>query len=108
MCVSVSAFDSLVGIPVDITSFAAIQICSITVGIKTLKKRDQIISFANTKINTKEFFISDALIDSNINHDQFVSGIDVLKKYYDMKEEIKCSNKHVQYNQENGLSFISA
>ena len=53
MYVSISAFDSLVGITVGITNFAAIQTCSITVGIKTLKKCDQIILFVNTKLNTK-------------------------------------------------------
>ena len=37
-CVSVSAFASLVGIPVGITSFAAtVKICVVTAGIKKYK-----------------------------------------------------------------------
>ena len=33
--------------------------------------------------------ISKVLVDSNINHDEFVVINNVFKEYYDMKEEIK-------------------
>ena len=36
--------------------------------------------------------ISKALIDSHISHDEFVLINNVLKEFYDMKEEIKNSN----------------
>ena len=35
---------------------------------------------------------SEALIDSNISNDEFVSVNNLLKEYDDMKEEIKNSN----------------
>ena len=44
---------------------------------------------AKSKLNSLEILISEALIDSNINHDEFVLINNVLKKYDDVKEEIK-------------------
>ena len=41
------------------------------------------------KLNTIEVLISKALIDSYIGHDEFVSINNVLREYYEMKEEIK-------------------
>ena len=47
---------------------------------------------AKYKSNSIEVLISKALIDSNINHDEFVLINNVLKEFYDMREEIKNSN----------------
>ena len=47
---------------------------------------------AKSKWNSMEVLISKALIDSNISHDEFVLTNNVLKKFYDMNEEIKSSN----------------
>ena len=44
---------------------------------------------AKSKLNSIEILISKALIDSNINHDEFILINNVLKEYNDMKEEIK-------------------
>ena len=41
------------------------------------------------KLNTIEVVISMALIDSYISHDKFDSVNNVLRGYYEMKEEIK-------------------
>ena len=41
------------------------------------------------KLNSIEALISESLIDLNISHDEFVLKNDVLKKYEDMREEIK-------------------
>ena len=59
---------------------------------KNKKKRDKIISLAKSKLNSIEILISKVLIDSNISHDEFVLINNVLKKFYDMNEEIKSSN----------------
>ena len=40
-----------------------------------------------------EILVSKALLDSNISHDGFVFINNVLEGFYDMKEEIKNSNK---------------
>ena len=47
---------------------------------------------AKSKLNRIEFLISNALIDSNISHDEFALMNIMLKKFFDMKEEIKNSN----------------
>ena len=47
-----------------------------------------------SKLNSIELVISKALIDLNNNHDEFVLINNVLKEFYDMKEETKnCDNK---------------
>ena len=54
-------------------------------------KHDKIILLAKSKLNDIKVFISKALINSNISHDEFVL-INVLKEYGEMKEEIKNVN----------------
>ena len=100
-CVSISAFASLVVIPIGITSSAIrLKVCVITAGIKKYKsiskkkrkKHNKMLFLAKSKLNSIEVLISKALNDSNIKHDGFVLINYVLKELYDMKEEIKHSN----------------
>ena len=93
--VSISAFASLVAIPVSIASSAVgIKTRAITAGItryksiikKKKKKHDKIALLAKSKLNRIEVLISKALIDSYISHDEFVSVNNVLREYYEMKE----------------------
>ena len=87
-CVSISAFASLVSIPIGNTSPATgLKICVITAGIKEYKsinknkkKHDKIVLIAKSKLNSIEVLISKALIDSNISHDEFVLIDNFLKK----------------------------
>ena len=97
-CVSISAFPSLVGIPIVITSSAVgLKICVITAAIKKQKpiikkkknKPDKIVLLAKSKLNSTEFLISKALVDSLVIHDEFVMINNVLKEYVEMKEETK-------------------
>ena len=97
-CLSISAFASLVWVPVGVTSSAVgLKICAITAGIKKYKsiikenknKNDKIALLQKTKWDTVEVLISKALIDSHISYVEFVSTNNVLREYYDMKEEIK-------------------
>ena len=97
-CVSISAFASLVCVPVSITTSAvSIKICTINAGIKMYKsvikkekkKHDKILLLGKDKLNTVEVLISKALIDLYISHDKFVSVNDIFVEYYEMKEEIK-------------------
>ena len=59
---------------------------------KKRKKHDKIVLLAKSKLNSAEIIICKTLIDSNINHDEFVLINNVLKQFYDMKEETKNSN----------------
>ena len=97
-CFSISAFASLIGTAIGISSFTiGLKICVITAGIKKYKsinkkkkkKHDKIVLLANSKLNSIEVLISKALIDSNISHDEFILINNVLKEFYDLKEKIK-------------------
>ena len=100
-CVSISAFASLAGIPIEITGSAVgLNICAKTAGIKKCKsiikkkkkKHDKIVFLTKSKLNSIEVVISKALIDSVISHDVLILINYVLKEYEEMKEEIKNSN----------------
>ena len=97
-CVSISAFSSLVGLPIGTASSAvALKICAITAGIKKYKsiikkkrkKHDKIVLLVKTKLKTIQVLISRALIDSYISHDEFVSENNILKEYGYMKKQSK-------------------
>ena len=74
--ISISAFASLVGIPIGVTSSEiTLKICAITAGIKKYssimkkkkKKHDEIVLLV-----LLEVLIFITLIESNISHDEFV------------------------------------
>ena len=105
-CVSISAFASLFDIALGITSSAVgINICAITAGIekcksmikKKKKKHDKIVLLIIDKLNTITVLIYKALIDSYINHDEFVSVNNVLREYNEIKKLIKNSQTSVEY-----------
>ena len=82
-CVSISAFASLVGILIGITSSAVgLKMCAINAGIKKYqekrKKHNKIVLLGKAKLDTIEVLISNALIDLYISNDEFVS----VKKCY--------------------------
>ena len=97
----ISAFASLIGIALGIASSTiGLKVYVINAGIKMhvsiikkkRKKHDKIISLAKSRLNSIKVLISKALIDWNISHDEFVLISNMLKEFYDMKEEIKSSN----------------
>ena len=110
-CISISAFASLVCVPVGIASSAVgINICAITARIKNYKsiiknkekKRNKIVLLGIDKLNTIEFLISKALIDSNISQEEFASVNNVLREYNEVKEEIKNPKTSVETPYKNG------
>ena len=95
-CVSVSAFASLVGFPVSVTSYVVgLKTCVITARFKKhksiikKKKHDEIILLEKSELNNLEVLISKVLTDSNINHGGFVLANNVLKEFEGTKKEIK-------------------
>ena len=101
--VSISAFASLFGIPIGITSSAiGLKYFTITVEIKTYKsiinkkkkKHDIILLLAKSKSYSIKVLISKAVIDSVISHDEFGLINNELKEYEEIIGEIKsCNNK---------------
>ena len=96
-CVSISDFDSLVGVTKRITSSGiGLKICAIAAWIrkyksiikKKKKKHDKIVLLRKSKLNSLEVSISKVLFDLNI---EFVLINNVVKEFYNMKEEIKNS-----------------
>ena len=94
-CVSISAFASLVFVPVDITSsIVGTKICATTPGIKKCKsiikkkrkKHDKIVLLGKDKLNTIKVLISKSLIDSYNSHEEFFSVNNLLREYNEMKE----------------------
>ena len=55
------------------------------------------MSVAKTKLNTIKVFVSEILIDSYVNHDEFVLVNDMLRGYDEMKEEIKNPKNTVKF-----------
>ena len=89
--VSIILFTSIVGAPIGIASASLTLIFSVTTGIvkKLLniprnkkKKHDKILMLAKSKLNSIETLISQALIDMDISHGEFVT---ILKKKISMR-----------------------
>ena len=86
-CVLISAFASLVGIPIGITSSVVVlKICAITSGTKKYKwiikkrkkKKINMILLAKTPLTTIEVLKSRALMNLYISNDKFVLGNDMM------------------------------
>ena len=81
-CISISAFTSLLGIRIWITSSATgLKIYAITAEIKKYKtiikkrknKHDKIVLLAKTELNSVAILIFKALINSDISHNDYSS-----------------------------------
>ena len=105
-CVSISAFASLVCVPVGITSsVVGLKICAVTAGIKKYKsiikkikkKHDKIVLLAKRKLDTIEVLVFKSLINSYISHANFFSVNNLLREYNEVKEEIKNPETSEEY-----------
>ena len=96
--VSNCSFTSVVGVPVGIASASFTLIFSLTTGIvkKLLsitrnkkKKNNKILMLAKSKLNSIETLISQALIDMEISHEEFIAILKEKGKYEKMKEKLR-------------------
>ena len=103
-CISNSAFAFLLGIPIEIASSAiGLKICAIPALIKKYesitkkkkKKYEKVVLSAKVKLNSIEVLISKALINLVISHEDFILINLALKKYNEMKEEIKSLKTYI-------------
>ena len=99
--VSIASFATVIGAPVGIVSASFSLAFSISTGIikkllKTTrnkkKKHNKIVMLARSKLNSIESKISEALINNEIKHEDFVTIIDEQKKYRELKENIRMMN----------------
>ena len=88
--VSIILFTSIAGAPLQIASASLTLIFSLTTGIvkKLLnitrnkkKKHDKILMLAKSKLNSIETLISQALIDMDVSHEEFVRILKEKDKY---------------------------
>ena len=101
--VSICSFTSIVAAPVGIASANFTFIFSLTTGItkkllnitKKMKKHDKILTLAKSKLNSIEALISEALIDMDISHEDFVTLLKEKDKYEKMKGNLRSENKEL-------------
>ena len=88
--VSIISFTNIVGAPVGIASARFALIFSLATGIvqkllnitrKQKKKHDKILMLAKSKLNSIETLISQALIDMEISHEEFITNLKEKDKY---------------------------
>ena len=99
--VSIISFSSVIGIPAEIVSAIFTLIFSLATGIvkkllditrKKKKKHDKILMLAKSKFNSIDTLISQALIDMDISHEEFITILKENNRYEMMKENLKNKN----------------
>ena len=104
--VSIVSFTSIVGAPFRIISARLTLIFSLTTGIvkKLLnvtrdkkKNYDKMLMLAKSKLSSTETLISEALIDRNISHEEFVTILKENDKYKKMKQNLRCQNEEYKF-----------
>ena len=98
---SIAWFATVIGAPVRIISASCSLAFSITTGfvkkfLKTIrnkkKKHNKIVMLARSKLNSIESKISEALINNEISHEDFMTILNEEKKYRELKESIRMMN----------------
>ena len=101
--ISIISFTTTIGAPVGIASASFTLIFSITTGIikKLLnitrnekKKHDKILMLAESKLNSIESLISQALNDLDISHQEFIIILNEKDKYERMKYNLISKNEN--------------
>ena len=105
--ISIASFSTAIGAPVGImsASFQLLQFSfSITTGfvekfLKIIrnekKKHNKIVMLATSKLDSIESKISEALINNEIRHEDFMTILNEEKKYRELKESIRMTNSQI-------------
>ena len=110
--ISIASFASVIGAPVGITSASFSLAFSICTGIvkkllKTTrskkKKHNKIVMLARSKLNSIESKISEALINNEIGHEDFMTIINEEEKYRELKESIRMISSQTSDTEKNNL-----
>ena len=96
--ISIASFATVIGVPMRITSASLSLAFSLCTGFvkKSLKatrnkkkKHNKIVMLARDKSNSIESKISEALIDIQISHEDFITIINEERDYRELKESIR-------------------
>ena len=93
--ISIASFGTVIGTPVGIVSSIFSLTFSICIGKTTRNKRNkhnEIVMLARSKLNTIESEISEALINNEISHEDFMTSINEEKKCRELNESIRLMN----------------
>ena len=99
--ISIASFPTVIGATVGMMSASFSLAFLITTGIvkkffKTTrnkkKKHNKIVMLARSKLNSIESKISEALINNEISHEDFMTILNEEKKYQELKENIRMMN----------------
>ena len=110
--ISLASFVTVAGAPVGIMSASCSLIFSITIGfvkklLKTIRnkkqKHNKIVMLARSKLNSIESKMSEALINNEISHEDFMTTLDEEKKYRELKESIRVLNSQRSDDEKNYL-----
>ena len=107
---SIVSYATVVGIPVGIAGASLTVIFTVMTGVvkkilnitrKKKKKHNKIITLAKNKLNIVETLISQALIDFDINHEEFSKIIYEENNYEQIKDNIRSAKSINDLNKEN-------
>ena len=99
--ISIASFATVIGAPGGIVNASFSLAFSISTGIviqllkttkKKKKKHNKIVMLARNKLNNIESKISEALINNEISHEDFMMIINEEKKYRELKESVRMMN----------------
>ena len=99
--ISIASFATAIGVLVGIMSASCSLAFSITTGfvkkfLKTIrnkkKKHNKIVMLARSKLNSIESKISEALINNEVTHKDFMTILNEEEKYRELKESIRMMN----------------
>ena len=102
--ISFASFATVIVVPVGIMSAIFSLVFSITTGfVKNFlkitrhkkKKHNKIVMLATSKLNSIESKISEALINNEISHEDFIKSINEEKKYWELTESIRMINSQI-------------
>ena len=88
--VSIASFAATIGAPIGITSASFRTIKKLLKATRNKKKKhNKIVMLARSKLNSIEGKISEALINNQISHEDFITIINEERNYRKLKESIR-------------------
>ena len=92
---------TVVGAPVGIASAGFTIVFSLATATIKKEKHDKIVMLAKCKLNSIETLVSQAPIDMEINHKEFITILKEKGKYEKMKENVRNVSEKLEEKQEN-------
>ena len=91
--ISIASFATVIGAPAGMVSFSLhFRYLQLLKTINKKKKHNKIVMLARSKLNSIESKISEALINNEISHEDFMMIINEEKKYRELNKSIRMMN----------------